>query len=184
MYGSHDSLTGYPVRKWWMKIFQPFSKTQSLSIYEQIKAGVEVFDIRVRVGKDNELIACHGLVEYKVHMHQVFLALQANQRPYRLILENKLGGRKCTDEHLEYLYQTFLNKAHYRWCWYVSDKKHWRTKYNPIFHPDFPSIPLGEKNCTGKIIPAWTHNFCNPSKEYAKYNYSKKVYWYDFIHKT
>lgn len=182
MYGSHDSLTGYPVRKWWMKLFQLFSKTQSLSIGSQIKLGVEFFDIRVRFNKEGTIIGCHGLVEYKVFISDIIKTLENEHIPYRVVLENKLGGRKCKKEDLTLLKDIFLSDRN-TYCYYVSDKKNWNTEYNPYYKGIKPN---GEYNCTGIIIPAWTHKWklrVPFSKLYTKNNWSQKVYWYDFVQK-
>lgn len=54
MYASHNSLTAYPVKRWYMKLLQPFSRCQEKGIDEQINAGVKFFDIRLRIKNGKE----------------------------------------------------------------------------------------------------------------------------------
>lgn len=184
MYGSHDSLTGYPVRKWWMKPFQLFSRTQSLGLVTQYRMGVDIFDIRVRIDKRGELVACHGLVEYKANVLFLIYFLEKVKKPYRVILENKIGGIKCKKGDLEYLKKEFLTPE-FKYCWYVADKKNWSSTFNNYY--EGPRI-LGEVNCIGKFIPVLTHN-CNlpVSKLHVKsteqLEVHDKAYWFDFVQK-
>lgn len=87
MIGSHDSYTFLPASR---KIFNLFSflwRTQTKSIAQQIEAGVEYFDVRVR-RYHNVWRVCHGLVDFNL----VFTTLSSivhlfSSHKLRLILE-------------------------------------------------------------------------------------------------
>ena len=96
MYGSHNTLTAYPVRRWYMHILQPFARCQRTTIEQQIACGARAFDLRVRFGKGGILIPCHGLVEYKAYVPAVVARLENAGCCYRIILENVMGGRGST----------------------------------------------------------------------------------------
>jgi hypothetical protein len=181
MYGSHDSMTCYKPKNFIHKIFQVFSKTQRLPIPDQILEGCTVFDIRIRLNKDNNLIACHGLCEYKVDVMSIINLLEKNGCYYRIVLENTF--RKTTDKDLDYIKAFFLTKDH-PYCIYVSDKKYWNTSRNIYgkIHPKY----FKELNChkESKIpfIPKWH------LRKYKKYNSSDSlnentevIFWYDYI---
>lgn len=186
MYGSHDSLTGYPVKKWWMTIFQPFSKCQGETIPRQIAYYANFFDLRIRLKtkKDGtkQMVACHGLVEYQVDPLYIANYLDVQKCGYRVILENKIGGRKCTEEDLDYIKSIFISPCH-PYCYYVADKKEWRSRMNPDFEGERPT---GSFNCSGnRVLPFLVHNFNLPIKkrDVANNPLEKRVVWFDFVEK-
>lgn len=63
--GTHNSMAYGNPRKWWMKIFAPFSVCQTKTIDEQLAEGVRCFDLRVRLqrSKSGEWTFAHGLYE-------------------------------------------------------------------------------------------------------------------------
>lgn len=65
MYGSHNTLTAYPVRRWYMHILQPFARCQRKDVEGQIACGARAFDLRVRFDGKGGLVACHGLSSTK-----------------------------------------------------------------------------------------------------------------------
>lgn len=69
---THNSLSSYAPKTWWMKILNPFARCQSLSIEEQYNRGVRMFDIRVRPHTEE---AAHGLVTYDVDVDKVLIWL-------------------------------------------------------------------------------------------------------------
>lgn len=65
IFGSHNSWSYLPVRKWWMRPIAFMARCQSVDIktqYEQY--GVRCFDLRVRFNKYGHGIVAHGCVEY------------------------------------------------------------------------------------------------------------------------
>lgn len=182
MYGSHNTFTAYPVRRWYMHILQPFARCQRTTIEQQIACGARAFDLRVRFGKEGILIPCHGLVEYKAYIPDIVALLEERDCYYRIILENVMGGRKVASDDLDRLKAMFIDGKHPH-CLYVSDKRSWNTTYNIHCSIRRP----GEQNRhggTGCIIPRlWLWR-------YRKYRYQHSlnlkcdadmIYWYDFV---
>ena len=131
MYASHDSFTYGKPRRWYQWLLQPFSKTQNLTIEQQIAEGVRCFDLRVRFGKNGQLIACHGLSEYKVNVFTEILRIEKAGCYYRIVLENVLGARKTSDDDLLKLRLSFNTPEHPQ-CIYVTEKKNWFGTPNPF----------------------------------------------------
>ena len=126
MYASHNSLTAYPVKRWYMKLLQPFSRCQEKGIDEQINAGVKFFDIRLRI-KNGKYVVCHGLVEYDINVLTAIKILECANVYYRIVLENKLGYRGDSnkiEQELDFLKGEFL-RSYYPNCCYISDKRSW-----------------------------------------------------------
>lgn len=156
MYGSHNTFTAYPVRRWYMHILQPFARCQRTTIEQQIACGARAFDLRVRFDGKGGLVACHGLVEYKADVPAVVARLENAGCCYRIILENVMGGRKVASDDLDRLKAIFLTKE-FPHCLYVSDKRSWNTTYNihckirlgeqkpARRHGLYHSPPLGQK---------------------------------------
>lgn len=65
---THNSLSSYAPKKWWMRLLNPFAKCQSLSIEDQYNKGVRMFDIRVKPFTEE---VAHGIVSYKVDVHEI-----------------------------------------------------------------------------------------------------------------
>lgn len=121
MIGSHDSYTFLPAR--W-KIFNLFSflwRTQTKSIAQQIEAGVEFFDIRVR--RDHGVWRiCHGLVDFNLTFTTLssIIHLFSNYK-LRLILERG----SLEDEELfllEIEHNTYKDAL-----WFACIKKGWKV---------------------------------------------------------
>lgn len=65
MLASHDSFTYLRALQWRARMCPVLWRTQTLSIPEQLKAGVIYFDIRVRWDKKKRAYrVCHGLVDF------------------------------------------------------------------------------------------------------------------------
>ena len=184
MYGSHDSLTGYKPRKWWMYILQPFSKTQNLTIEDQIANGVRCFDIRVRYNKKRELVGCHGFSEYRVNVNDIIKQLEFEGCYYRVILENVLGGRKTKETDLAALKAQFISPQHPH-CIYVTEKKNWFGEKN-----EYCNLVWKEQNCfkdfsNYKFLPIprlFVKKYSKDKFEHSL-NFTSKniIYYYDFV---
>lgn len=77
MIGSRISLSCHKVAKWWMKIIQFFLKTQKLTLDEQLKAGVRLFDFTLRLSSDMGKIMCfcQGPIEFTDSVRKTFYKL-------------------------------------------------------------------------------------------------------------
>lgn len=122
MYASHNSLTFAKPLRWWQWLFNPFSKCQRVDIVSQIAEGVRFFDLRVRFDGNGKLVACHGLVEYDINVMEKIAILEDSKCYYRVVLEDKVGGKHCTADDLNELEYMFCS-ADYPHCVYVMSKK-------------------------------------------------------------
>lgn len=181
MYGSHNTLTAYPVRRWYMHILQPFARCQRKDVEGQIACGARAFDLRVRFDGKGGLVACHGLVEYKAYVPAVVARLENAGCCYRIILENVMGGRCVSADDLDRLKAMFIDRKHPH-CLYVSEKRSWNTTHNPHC-----KIRPGEQNRhggTGCIIPRlWVRKY---GRDRFRHSLNLKcdadmIYWYDFV---
>ena len=113
---THNSLSSYQPKKWWMKILNPFAKCQNCDIITQWHRGVRMFDIRVRPHTGE---AAHGLVTYDIDVLLVLgwlntRAEETKEKVYiRLCCENR--GNLDKDE------------AWFKWYWHDC-----KSKYNHL----------------------------------------------------
>lgn len=105
---THNSLSGYAPKKWWMKILNPFAKCQSLSIEEQYNRGVRMFDIRVRPHTGE---AAHGLVTYDVDVDKVLAWLEEKAQSEHTTIYIRLCCENNSSELSEW------DDDWFRWFW-------------------------------------------------------------------
>lgn len=118
---THNSLSSYRPKKWWMTLLNPFAKCQSLSIEEQYAKGVRMFDIRVR---PHTWEAAHGLVTYDVDVDKVLTWVNERAQAehttiyIRLCCENNISGLSEWDEVVFTGYWNFCNNVykHLNFC--------------------------------------------------------------------
>lgn len=63
---SHNSLSYLVPQTWWGKILTPWTKCQDKNIYEQYRAGVRLFDIRIAYDDKLNFYVVHNKVRYKM----------------------------------------------------------------------------------------------------------------------
>lgn len=63
--GSHNSMTYLPADSWWMRLFGWAARCQSLTIEEQYRVGVRLFDLRVAFDRCGGVHFRHGAVRYR-----------------------------------------------------------------------------------------------------------------------
>lgn len=93
---SHNSWTYAKPLRWWMYLFQPLSRCQSLTIQKQLKEGVRHFDLRIKIHKGIAYVA-HGLVRYDITAEHLMRTLNRignesypdNNTSVRILLENR-----------------------------------------------------------------------------------------------
>lgn len=181
MYASHNSLTGYKPKRWWGWIFLPFARCQRAAVGQQMAAGARVFDLRVRFDRHGGLVACHGLLEFEADVPAIVAGLEAAGCCYRVVLENKLGGRRVKAGDLVRLKAMFLTAGHPH-CLYVSDKREWDTTFNP--HGPARFKERNRHGGTGCIIPRlWVRRY---GRDRYRHSLNLKcdadtVFWYDFV---
>jgi hypothetical protein len=112
---THNSLSSYCPKKWWMTLLNPFAKCQSLSIEEQYAKGVRMFDIRVR---PHTWEAAHGLVTYDVDVDKMLAWLEERAQAehttiyIRLCCENNVSLWSEWDEVVFTEYWNFCNNKY------------------------------------------------------------------------
>lgn len=81
-----------PPEKWWMWLLRPFARCQSKTLAEQVKAGAQVFDLRIYRNRawDTWEFA-HGLVSFKTVDLLDAISLLPKNAIVRLILERSAG---------------------------------------------------------------------------------------------
>ena len=65
VFGSHNSMTYLPAKRWWMRLFGWVARCQSLTIDEQYAVGVRLFDLRVAYDGRGRVHFRHGAVSYR-----------------------------------------------------------------------------------------------------------------------
>lgn len=105
---THNSLSGYAPKKWWMTLLNPFAKCQSLSIEEQYAKGVRMFDIRVRPHTGE---AAHGLVRYDVDIDKVLTWLNERAQAEHTEIYIRLCCENNSSELSEW------DDEWFRWFW-------------------------------------------------------------------
>lgn len=63
--GTHNSMTYLKPASIWGWLGRFIVKCQSLTIQEQLDAGVRIFDLRIRKNDNHEWVFAHGMVEFK-----------------------------------------------------------------------------------------------------------------------
>lgn len=108
---THNSLSSYAPKRWWMRLLNPFAQCQSLGIEEQYKRGVRMFDIRVR---PHTWEAAHGLVTYDVDVDKMLAWLEERAEAehttiyIRLCCENNISELSEWDE--------VVFTGYWNWC--------------------------------------------------------------------
>lgn len=63
--GTHNSMSYLKPAKWWMWLGRFMAKCQSLSLTDQLKGGIRIFDLRIRKNDKGNWCFAHGLIEFK-----------------------------------------------------------------------------------------------------------------------
>lgn len=80
-----------PPEKWWMWLLRPFARSQSKTLDEQVKAGMQVFDLRVYRDKWGTWKFAHGLVRFRGRSIFRVINILPEGAVIRLILERSSG---------------------------------------------------------------------------------------------
>jgi hypothetical protein len=154
MLATHDSLTSYPIKSWWLKPFAWTCKCQDKTLEEQYAAGARSFDLRFAKYK-GKWYAAHGAMIYNITLNEVIAKLSGLEKPvyFRALCEDtfyrKSDAKELASEvgklvryygtyniHLSPLYvrskRTWELAAEYRdnsQC--VDYPQCWESKYTP-----------------------------------------------------
>jgi hypothetical protein len=140
---THNSGTGEKSKNFIHRLFEPFAKTQTKTIGEQIKSGVRYFDLRI----DRNYIICHGLWKSNKNLFEVLSELE-----YYAIKKDTIIYYTLTVERNFKDIDTFINylkdiRFHYSSieCVYIARKKpKWKAIYTFFKIPikiDYISVP-------------------------------------------
>ena len=61
---SHNTFSYCSPKQWYLKPFAFIAKCQSKALYQQVHEGIKVFDLRLRIDKDGELVIAHNTFIY------------------------------------------------------------------------------------------------------------------------
>lgn len=76
MIGSRASLCCHKVTKWWMKLLRPLYKCQKLTLDEQLKVGIRLFDFTLKLTKGDKIMCfCQGPLEFTDSVRKTFYKL-------------------------------------------------------------------------------------------------------------
>ena len=130
--GTHDSMAYTPT------VLQNIVKTQTLSLENQLQAGIRYFDIRVKYN-GNSFAIHHGLIYLGFSLDDVldqFQTFLANHPRETLIVRINQEQSSASDDQMEDLFQLYLNK--YPDLFWDSSNQ---LQYNPLL-----------KDVRGKVV--------------------------------
>jgi hypothetical protein len=86
---THDSLTAYPVKSWWLRPFNFLCKCQDKTLEEQYAAGARSFDLRFAKYR-GEWYAAHGAMIYDITLKEAIKKLASFPEPvyFRVLCED------------------------------------------------------------------------------------------------
>jgi hypothetical protein len=133
MTATHDSLTAYPVKSWWLRPLNFLCKCQDKTLEEQYAAGARSFDLRFAKWR-GEWYAAHGAMIYDIRLWEVMNLLgdlsYDNSEPvyFRALCEDTFFRKSDTKElakainrMLVYFHGDYLRPL------YVRSKRTWET---------------------------------------------------------
>ncbi len=134
MIGSRASLCCHKVTKWWMKLLRPLYKCQKLTLDEQLKAGVRLFDFTLKLTKGDKIMCfCQGLLEFKDSVRKTFYKLNKYKGVYarvQFVVEDELD-LPLIKEYAELLERTY-KRVHFLGCYDVQGNFIYDFGYSPI----------------------------------------------------
>jgi len=161
---SHNSFSYLPVRRWWMWPFRWMARCQRVDFDRQLELGAGLFDLRIRYTENNDLIICHGLMEYRhpkrwthaeTFLGDFFDKLNKKGGYCRVVLETNKPDSHQEDHFRSYCYylQTVYRNIHF---FGGNNRTDWGCK-NPIFNFGTKLEDLDDKySSTTNLFPwAW-----------------------------
>ena len=80
-----------PPEKWWQWLLRPFAQCQRKTLNEQVKAGMQVFDLRIYRDNHNVWKFAHGLVKFGGATFWETVSILPKDAVVRVILERSRG---------------------------------------------------------------------------------------------
>ena len=187
-----------PPKHWFWRLFTPFWRCQNKTIEEQIKAGVEFFDLRVVWDRKLHWWQfAHGLVRFggTVSVEGVIALLEMHKCLYRIVLE-------CGTEYDEVLFRYGFVHAKYIEAWWGNHphciaaiiKRGWRSIRSRRFDYAYKNMQLADHSFVPfhSDRPWWKQlswkMFCTPRLWAKRHNTVRNswkksgntVHFYDF----
>jgi hypothetical protein len=99
MLATHDSLTSYKIKNWWLKPFSRTCKCQSKTLEEQYAAGARSFDLRFAKYR-GKWYAAHGAMIYDITLEEVIEKLSKLEGPvyFRALCEDTVFRKSDVKE--------------------------------------------------------------------------------------
>ena len=128
MFATHDSLTAYKVKYWFLRPFNFMSKCQTKDLTEQFSAGVRSFDLRFARHR-GKWYGAHGMQIYDITLETalgILAELSLKEELYFRVLHEDTFLKKSDYKKLYKSITEYLsNKNHNLKLLYVASKRTW-----------------------------------------------------------
>ena len=153
IYGTHDSLSGYPELYWFLKPFNIFAKCQNKTLAKQFEEGARCYDARFakHCGK---WYGAHGAMLYNITLEQAWdelIELSKKEQIYVRVICEDTFYKKSDWEELLYTV-SYLEKSDNLNLLYVRSKRNWENVIESDFyeekcadHPELWDTPYTRK---------------------------------------
>lgn len=162
MIASHNSWTYLPPVKRWMWLLAPFAKCQNKTIEEQIKAGVEVLDLRLKLYNETMKVAHGGYIVNAPFFGDLFY----HPKYCRVLLESRNPSAEEIAKFKKFCkFMEINNPITIFYGGHGAHKPNWRTQYYN-FGTTGPHLEEYHASVKGGLIPylwAWKNNKHRPA---------------------
>lgn len=189
--GSHNSWS-FGKTKWYIPSF--VCRCQNLNIQEQYNKGVRLFDLRIRLDK-NEFKAAHGSATFKVNFEKDLEFLKDKDCYVRVMLEYNSCPKNI--EKIESLFKEYCQslESEYPNIKFFSGNRKWDEKNIYQFKNEYPKLlhryssTTSWFNSTSKLLRIsddwwpWLYAKFHNKKSLEEFKSNPKDYWLfiDFI---
>ncbi|MDR2806272.1 MAG: hypothetical protein LBB85_11690 [Dysgonamonadaceae bacterium] len=124
---THNSLSGYRVKTWWLRPFNFLSKCQDKTLEEQYASGARSFDLRFAKYR-GEWYAAHGAMVYEITLSQAIRKLASLPCPvyFRVLCEDTFY-RQSDAKELSMRISEEINELSGLTPLYVQSKRTWEV---------------------------------------------------------
>jgi hypothetical protein len=146
MLATHDSLSGYPVKFWFLKPFFFFARCQNKTLEEQYAAGARSFDLRFAKFRGT-WYAAHGAMLYKITIPEVIGTLMTFREPvfFRVLCEDTFYRKSEAAELASLIEREVSRPAVNDRCvhpLYVQSKRTWKMATRFSTNREFADYPV------------------------------------------
>jgi hypothetical protein len=147
MLATHDSLTSYKVKSWWLRPFNFLCKCQNKTLEEQYAAGARSFDLRFAKYRGT-WYAAHGAMLYNITISEVIGTLITLRGPvyFRVLCEDTVYRKSDAAELARLISSEVAHQevyGRYLYPLYVQSKRTWEmiSEYN-LNNQQFADYPV------------------------------------------